>query len=220
MRRIRIWDLPTRLFHGLLLLTVSGSLLTPYLGETALPWHFCFGYATLTLLGFRLAWGLIGTQYARFASFVRSPRAIFSYMRGSSSGTEPPYPGHNPLGALSVIAMLCALIGQAATGLFSNDDIASQGPLAHLIDKALSDQISALHTAWGSKVIFALIGLHLLAVAYYQIGRRIDLVRPMITGDKVCADGAAAVVDKRPVRLRALACLLLSAALVWFAIQS
>jgi len=181
MRTIRVWDLPTRLFHWAFALVIAGALITQYVGGAAMDWHFRFGYAALALVLFRVLWGLVGPRYARFANFIRAPAAILAYCQGRPS---PGQSGHNPLGGLSVLAMLGVVLLQAGSGLFANDDIASEGPLARFIDKGLSDQISWLHAQVTGKVIYALIALHVLAIVYHRVRKHKDLVTPMITGDK------------------------------------
>jgi cytochrome b len=215
----RIWDLPTRLFHWSLVAAISGALLTQYLGGTAMVWHFRFGYATLTLVLFRIIWGFVGTRHARFANFVRKPLDVIAYIKSHAKEDHQTAhiksPGHNPLGALSVLAMLGAVLLQVGTGLFANDDIAEQGPLAKLIDKSLSDQISVLHSEIGIKLIYVLVALHIAAIAYYFVRKRVNLVHPMVSGDKPDADPAHAVEDGWPERATALACLSVSIGIVW-----
>jgi cytochrome b len=224
---VRIWDLPTRLFHWSLVLAISGAVLTQYgaafIGDTAMVWHFRCGYAALTLVLFRIVWGFVGTRHARFANFVRRPSAVLAYARTlNSTEMEAVHAakaahsaGHNPLGALSVLAMLGAVLLQAATGLFANDDIAEQGPLARLIDKSLSDQISAWHSHHGIQLVYMLVALHLLAIAYYLLRKRVNLIAPMLTGDKPHADTAHGVPDGSAEHARALACLSVCVGVVW-----
>lgn len=201
MKTIRVWDLPTRLFHWALVVIIAGAFVTHYLGEAAMDWHFRFGYAALALVLFRVLWGLMGPRYARFASFLRSPATIVAYLRGRSPGTGS---GHNPLGGLSVLAMLAVILLQAGSGLFANDDIATEGPLAHFIEKDLSDQLSWLHAQVTSKLIYGLIGLHLLAIVLHRVLKKRDLVTPMITGDQVVEGDALPANDSAPVRTAAL----------------
>ena len=218
----RIWDLPTRLFHWSLVAAISGALLTQYVGGTAMVWHFRCGYAALTLVLFRVIWGFVGTRHARFVNFVRKPSDVIAYIKAHTQGhptAATKAPGHNPLGALSVLAMLGAVLLQAGTGLFANDDIAEQGPLAKLIDKRLSDQISVLHSQIGIKLIYVLVALHIAAIAYYLVRKRVNLVHPMLHGDKPDADPAHAVEDGWPERAAALACLSVSAGIVWLLIN-
>lgn len=175
-----VWDLPVRLAHWLLALCVAGSWLTHQAGLQWFGWHRRFGYAALVLVLFRIAWGFVGTRHARFASFVRGPCAILAYLRG---GAREEAPGHNPLGALSVVAMLALLLLQAATGLFANDEIANAGPFYGWVSPTTSNRITAVHHA-NSDWLLALVGLHLVAVGWYVRVRRNPLVRAMLTGRK------------------------------------
>ena len=214
-RRIRVWDLPTRLFHWLLLACVVGSLVSVNLGGNAVGWHFRFGYAILTLLLFRLLWGFVGPRYARFASFPPSPAAAIAWMRGARAA----WPGHNPVGAFSVYAMLAALALQAVTGLFATDDIMWDGPLKAQVSNATSALLTGVHKA-NRFVVLALIALHLAAIVWYGRVRKEPLLRAMIDGDKPVAAVAGEpfpepAADGARERLLALALLGLSAVTVW-----
>jgi cytochrome b len=219
LRRVRVWDLPTRLFHWSLALCMLTAFVSAQSGGiTAQRLHYLCGYAVLVLVGFRIAWGFAGPRYARFAQFVQGPAATLVYARtllGSAApASAPGHPGHNPLGALSVLALLAACGLQSATGLFSKDDIASEGPLARYVSDALVDRFTRAHDA-GANALYVLLGLHLLAVALYRWVKRENLVLPMITGDKLLAPGdAAADAQDRPLWPRALLLLGLSLALV------
>jgi cytochrome b len=126
--KIRIWDLPTRLFHWLLVMAVIGSFMSVKLGGNAMIWHGRFGYFVLTLLFFRLIWGFVGTHHARFAQFIKSPQAILAYLKNPAET-----PGHSPIGAISVLVLLGLFLAQALAGLFASDDIAFDGPLAKYV---------------------------------------------------------------------------------------
>lgn len=214
-RRIRVWDLPTRLFHWLLVACIVGSLVSVNLGGNAVGWHFRFGYAILTLLLFRLLWGFVGPRYARFASFPPSPAAAIAWMRGARAA----WPGHNPVGAFSVYAMLAALALQAVTGLFATDDIMWDGPLKAQVSNATSALLTRVHKV-NRFVVLALIALHLVAIAWYGSVRKEPLVRAMIDGDKAVATVAGEpspepAADGARERVLALALLGLSAVAVW-----
>jgi len=215
-RKVRVWDLPTRLFHWSLAACIAGSLVAVNLGGNAVGWHFRFGYAILALLLFRLLWGFAGPRYARFASFPPSPAAALRYLHGERSAS----PGHNPLGALSVYAMLAALALQAGTGLFATDDIMWDGPLKHLVSNAASATLTRVHKI-NRFVVIALIVLHLASIAWYAFARKERLVRPMIDGDKAlgdaadCGQAATAAADGARERILALVLLCVSAAAAW-----
>lgn len=196
-QRVRVWDLPTRIFHWLLAVCVVFSFVSAKIGGAWTEWHFRSGYAILTLLVFRLLWGFAGNRNARFSSFVRGPRAVLEYVR---VGRADAGNGHNPLGGWSVIAMLAALSVQATAGLFANDAIASEGPLAKLVSASVSDRLATLHR-WGEKLLIALVGLHVGAVLYYRFASGDDRITPMLTGDR---PGGPPARDDGLLRLRAL----------------
>ena len=171
-----VWDLPLRLFHWALVISVIAAFVTAKIGGNAMIWHGRIGLAIIGLLTFRIVWGFVGSTYARFSTFVRGPQAIRSYLAGAWQGL-----GHNPLGALSVLALLGVLLIQAGTGLFANDDIAFSGYLAALVSSDQSSQITGIHFLL-EKVIMALVALHIGAIAFYGHVRKHNLVRPMING--------------------------------------
>lgn len=216
-QKFRVWDLPTRLFHWGLLACVAGAFASAKVGGDAMRWHFYFGYAILTLLIFRVLWGFLGNRYARFSSFLPNPVAALRTLKGAAA----PHLGHNPLGAFSVYALIASLTFQAVTGLFSNDDIASEGPLMVKVSKALSDQITGFHKI-NEKIIIALVLLHVAALIYYRAVKKEQLVRAMVTGDKVTSVAAVvnmAAQDSSGLRLRGLVVLVVSASVVWFLVN-
>lgn len=200
--RIRVWDLPTRLFHWLLVFLVIGLVVTSRI-DAAVEWHARMGYAVLTLLLFRLVWGLVGGRWSRFASFVYSPGSVVAYLRG-----RPAHPdhlvGHNPLGAASVFAMLAVLLVQATTGLFTDDEIAFTGPLNRLVSSETGLSLTSWHRGWGEWLIIGLVALHVVAVLWYVFRKRQALVRPMIAGDKEVAAPTASSRDDAVSRITAL----------------
>lgn len=177
--KIKVWDLPLRLFHWLLAASVLSVIVTGELGGNLIDWHGRIGVLVLGLLIFRLIWGFIGSTHARFASFFPTPSKIAAYLKGQWQGI-----GHNPLGALSAIALLGVLAALVGTGLFANDDIAFQGPLYSLIDKSLSDKLSSLH-AVSFDALIVLLPMHLAAIVYYARVKKHNLVGPMLTGKKI-----------------------------------
>jgi len=211
--RVRIWDLPTRLFHWSLVVLVTISVVTAKLGGLWLDWHMRSGYAILTLLVFRLLWGVAGSRYARLSHFVRGPRTILEYLRGQHEG---PHVGHNPLGALSVLAILALLLLQGITGLFANDGSFTEGPLAKLVSNPTSNQLSTLHR-WGELAVYAMVALHLAAVLYYLLLRRDNLIGPMFSGDRLGVDAKPAF-DGPALWLRAAVMLAISAGLTAYVV--
>ena len=176
--RIHLWDLPLRLFHWLLVLAVTVALITAQLGGAWMALHGKAGLSIVGLLVFRLVWGVIGSAHARFLSFLPTPSSLKAYLGGRWRGV-----GHNPLGALSVIALLGLLAAQATTGLFSNDDISFSGPLFALVDETLAGRLTGLHKQF-SNVLWGLLALHVAAIAFYAVFKRDNLVKPMVTGWK------------------------------------
>jgi cytochrome b len=208
-RQTRIWDLPTRLFHWSLAAGVAGSIVSIKAG--AIDWHMRFGYAVLALALFRLLWGFAGSRYALFSHFVRGPGDVLAYIGGRLKHVG----GHNPLGALSVLALLLLLLAQASAGLFANDGSFSEGPLAKLISGSLSNRISTLHR-WAEWAIYALVLLHLAAVVFYTTFKSEPLVGAMLHGDRELDVPPAQ--DDRALRLRGLVVFLLAAALTWYVV--
>ncbi|MGA1382589.1 MAG: cytochrome b/b6 domain-containing protein [Burkholderiaceae bacterium] len=179
--KVRVWDLPTRLFHWLLLAGVTTSFITVKLGGNAMIWHGRAGTFVLSLLVFRVLWGFIGSPTARFANFVKGPKAIWLYLRGVSP--KHLTLGHNPLGALSVVALLGLFLFQALTGLGTSDDIFFDGPLVQTLSSDTVSLLTSLHKST-EPFLLGLIALHLAAIAFYRLVKKTNLVRPMITGAK------------------------------------
>jgi cytochrome b len=182
-RVILVWDLPTRLFHWLLAIFVIISFLTGNIGGNAMQYHEWSGFTILVLILFRMIWGFVGSRESRFVTFVKSPSAVARYSVTLLQKDSPRCLGHNPLGGWSIIAMLFALWVQAATGLFANDDIATEGPLYPWLSKATSDALTRIHRL-NQEVIIALVSIHVLAVLFYFFYKRENLVVPMVTGVK------------------------------------
>lgn len=180
-RTTLVWDVPLRLFHWLLAISVAGALITTQLGW--MTWHGRFGLSVLGLLTFRLVWGLVGSTHARFWNFITGPAKLVAYLRGDYRPV-----GHNPLGALSVIAILLVLGFQATSGLFATDDIAYSGPLRQAVNSATSTWLTGWHMRmeW---VIYGLVALHIAAVLFHVLVRRETLIRPMFTGRKPMTSG-------------------------------
>jgi cytochrome b len=209
--RIRLWDLPVRIFHWSLVIAVLVAFVTAKLGGDWMDWHGCAGLAIVGLVTFRLVWGIVGSTHARFLSFAPTPARLRAYLTGRWHGI-----GHNPLGALSVFGLLGLLAVQAGTGLFSNDDIAFDGPLSDLVEKARSDSLTGLHHQL-SDVLLVLLGLHVLAIAFYLVVKKHNLIKPMVTGWKHAQGRVASVPKTRGGSPLGLAIALLVAAAVTYA---
>jgi cytochrome b len=215
---VRVWDLPTRSFHWLLALCVVASVISARLGGNAMVWHFWLGYGAFTLLAFRLLWGLVGGHWSRFATFAYAPTTTWRYLRGRSRDHEHHDVGHSPLGAFSVFGLIALLVAQVGTGLFADDEIASTGPLVRFVSEATSHALSRWHKGPGQWLIVALVTLHIGAILYYQLRKKRDLLRPMLTGDKRLTVAAPASVDNARSRTLALALLLACAGMAaWVA---
>lgn len=204
---VRVWDLPTRVFHWLLAMGVVALVVTGHVGGAQMEWHARLGYAVLTLLLFRLAWGVVGGHWSRFASFVAGPSRIAAYLRGQEHPAR--LLGHNPLGALSVLAMIALLLVQVATGLVGDDEIAFTGPLNKFVSTATGLAATSYHKRVGQWLIVALVCLHVGAVLFYLWSRGENLLRPMLHGDKTVP--APAVASRDDARSRTIAAALLLA---------
>ena len=209
---VRVWDAPTRLFHWALAACFIGLIVTRQMGGGAMVWHFRLGYSVLSLLLFRLVWGLLGGHWSRFATFLLGPKAIWRYLRGQ--GLPQHEVGHNPLGALSVVAMLVFLALQVTTGLMSDDEIANAGPLTQFVSSAWVSDATYYHKAIGKLILLGLVALHLSAIAFYFFGKKENLVKPMITGDKTLAFAAPSARDSGSERSRAALIFLVCVGLV------
>ena len=203
--KTRIWDLPTRLFHLLLALCVLGLVITGDNGDFAMAVHFYLGYTVLTLVFFRIIWGVIGGHWSRFATFIPSPSALLSYLRNFKRPDAKPSIGHNPLGAISVFVFLIVLLLQGLTGLMSDDDVSISGPWTALVPNAWVEFATEYHTEIGFPLILVLIGVHIAAVLYHLHAKKQNLILPMINGDKLATPNTPASRDSLQTRLVALA---------------
>jgi len=205
MTPVRIWDLPTRLFHWLLVLCVVGLVITGNIGGNAMVWHFRFGYAVLTLLLFRLVWGLVGGHWSRWVQFPLAPAQVIQYLRGHIPAQG--WAGHNPLGSWSVLFMLGWLLLQVSTGLVSDDEIANAGPLTTLVSGATVSAATAWHKGAGKLILLVLVLVHIAAIVWYKARKGQALMPPMVHGDKSLPSSVPSSADG--LRQRALAFVLL-----------
>ena len=211
MVRLRVWDPWVRLVHW------GVALLLPFSWWTAetsrYDLHFLSGYAILTLVLFRLAWGVVGSETARFARFVKGPKAVFAHLahlRDRQVGADV---GHNAAGAVMVLVLLGLLLTQALSGLFADDLIFTRGPLARRVDEAWSTLATSVHL----RVFWAILGcavLHVLAVVAYRVWAGRKLVKPMLTGAMEAPAGTRA--PPMGSNLLALALLAAAAGFVWW----
>jgi cytochrome b len=204
----RVWDLPVRIVHWLLVAALVGAYATHKGGVAYFRYHAWCGYAVVVLSAFRILWGFVGTRHARFTSFVRGPRATLRYLRDSIRERHPVHAGHNPLGAWMVVFLLATLFAQGATGMFANDEIFSTGPLYGYVNDATSLALTSWHRRIFDWILIAVL-VHVAAVIAHRVLARQDLIGPMFSGRK-----PAAVVGEHEVITSSrlwLAALLLSA---------
>jgi len=191
---IIVWDLSLRIFHWVLVLLVISQIITVTIGGNAMEYHALGGYTILTLVLFRIMWGFAGGTHARFSDFLRGPATLVRYAQMLFKGTAATHRGHNPLGGWSVVLMLGSLLLQATTGLFANDDVMMEGPLAKHVSGDASAVFTAIHEI-NAGILLTLISLHILAVLFYLFRRKQDLIGPMFTGRKPIE-----LADARPPR--------------------
>lgn len=213
MHIVRVWDLPTRLFHWLLAILVVAMVVTAKVGGNWMEWHLRLGHLVLALLVFRLAWGFLGGHWSRFASFVYAPSSVMRYLRGEAPAQHQV--GHSPLGALSVFALLGVLLLQVTTGLMSDDEISFAGPLTRFVSADTVGAATSFHKDVGQWLVLGLVLLHVAAILVYQWVKRQNLVGPMVGGDKTLAEAQPSSNDGIGHRLLALVLAALSAAGAW-----
>ena len=210
--RVRVWDLPTRVFHWTLAASLVGLAATGYAGGAWMEWHARLGSAVLTLLLFRLVWGVVGGRWSRFRTFLPTPSALFAYVAGK--GTPEQAAGHSPLGALSVFAMLGVLALQVGTGLVSDDGGGYVGPLNALVSSSAGLGATLLHKQVGQWLLAGLVLLHVVAIVFYRVVRRRKLVAAMVDGDKLLEYRVAPARDDAASRIRAAGVLCICIVLV------
>ncbi len=180
-RTVLVWDLPTRLFHWLTVVLVLAAYVTERLNW--MDWHVRAGTALLALLLFRLAWGVLGSDTARFAGFLTGPRAAVQHLAHVFRREPDTQIGHNPAGGWMVLLLLALLLGEVLTGIVSNNDVADEGPLTELMPAWLANGIDDLHALLWDALLVA-VALHLAAIAVYAVAKGHHLLRPMLTGRK------------------------------------
>ncbi|TXL74015.1 cytochrome B [Vineibacter terrae] len=213
---VRIWDLPTRLFKWALVVLVVFQVLSGSLGW--FKWHFWSGYAILTLLIFRVLWGVVGSTTSRFSHFVRGPLAGLSHIRDLLGAGAAREVGHNAVGGWMVIMLILALLVQVGSGLFTTDDIAVDGPLVAIAGESWVKSMTSLHKRW-IVLLYVLVGLHVLAAVLYLVVKKQNLIAAMITGrkrrDDVAPLGAPVPKVRFASNVLALVCLVAAAAIVY-----
>jgi cytochrome b len=221
-RDVRVWDLPTRLFHWALVVLIALQFATADFELLSMEWHYRFGYATLALIVFRVAWGFVGSQTSRFADFVRGPATVAHYLRdlfssAPSASNPAAHIGHNALGGWSVLAMLACVLALAGSGLFASDGIDEDGPFVDFVSTATVKLMTRVHHL-GETVLLVLIALHIAAVLLYWLIKHDNLLSPMLNGRKRIGGTARApsfVSAWRGLMVLALACAAVAA--LWWA---
>ena len=216
LKRTRVWDLPTRVFHWVLALSVVGSVVTAKIGGSAMVWHFRLGMLVLSLIAFRVLWGLVGGRWSRFASFIYAPATVWRYLRGGVRPADNLDVGHNPLGSFSVFALLGILGLQLSTGLVADDEIANLGPLNRFVSSDTVSLATGWHKTWGQWLLLALVALHVAAILFYLWKKRQNLIKPMLSGDKILPTGTPASADGLAQRAMALLLWLACMAGAWW----
>ena len=212
-QRVLVWDLPVRISHWGFALAVSGSFITQWIGVAAFPLHVYCGYAVLILVAFRIVWGVVGPAHARFADFVRGPRAVFASLAALRHRVQARSAGHTPAGGWMIVTLLALLGLQAGSGLVANDSISETGPLFGYLSQDTSDAVSDWHRLM-SNLILAAVGVHVAAALYYRYVLALDLIGPLVTGRKRGVPAASAIADQR-IGLALVIVLVLASLLAW-----
>lgn len=201
LNKVRVWDLPTRIFHWSLVLGIIGLAASGLIGGNAMVWHFRFGYCVLSLLLFRIIWGFVGGRWSRFGAFIYAPQSVVNYLKGH--GKPEHSVGHTPIGAASVFALLAVLLAQLGSGLLSDDEIAFAGPLTRFVSNATVSLTTNYHKNIGKWLLLALVVLHIAAIVFY-LWRKHNLVGAMLHGDKELVTQVPSSRDDTVSRLAAL----------------
>jgi cytochrome b len=206
-RPVRVWDLPMRLFHWLVVVLVAAAYVT-WRGNW-MDWHAWIGEAVLALVFWRLLWGFFGSDTARFSNFLAAPRLALQHLAQIRQREPDREPGHNPAGGWMVLLLLALLLGETLTGVYVGNDVADEGPLTELTPAPIANLITALHRQLWQALLAAVV-LHLLAIFAYFALKRHNLLLPMVTGRKRLPAGVAS--PRMASLARALAALLCAAA--------
>ena len=218
LQTVKVWDLPTRLFHWILVMLMIAQWLTAE-NDSTIQYHIWGGYTVLVLVLFRVIWGFAGSDTARFRDFIRGPGAALAYVKALLRGETPLYLGHNPMGGWSIVAMLVLLLIQAGTGLFANDDITTEGPLYGWVSKGTSDWLTTIHK-FNFNLLLLVIAVHISAVLFYLFVKRENLIHPMLSGRKHLPTDLAGPAAPRIVNpWLGLVVLAVAIAVVWLLVR-
>ncbi|HEU5134157.1 MAG TPA: cytochrome b/b6 domain-containing protein [Steroidobacteraceae bacterium] len=213
--RIRIWDLPTRLFHWMLVALIATLWVSAI--RSWMTVHYVCGVAALVLVSFRIMWGFLGSTTARFAHFAASPGRVFAYLRALRRGDDSPHAGHNPAGGWMVLTFLLLILAQAALGLFANDEFDFKGPLAEFISGKRSNLLTRVHVFLFDAILVC-IWVHVCAISFYALVKRDNLIGPMLHGTKLPARVPSELHLKFASTARALLVLVAVAGVIVFAV--
>lgn len=185
-----VWDLPTRLFHWILVILLVSQWATAELGNEYMEWHFYLGYAILGLITFRILWGFFGSRYARFSNFLKGPSAVLQYTRTLNQPDAPRSIGHNAVGGWFVVSVLLLVLAQAISGLFADDDMFYSGPYATSVSNEIQDIMQWIHHNVFN-LLMALSLVHILTIVWYKWKLKSNLLPAMIHGKKSVSDSQA-----------------------------
>lgn len=178
---VKIWDLPTRLFHWTLVLGMGFMWLSAELGGLWMDWHLSVGIFMLALIIFRIIWGFVGSDTDRFTLFVHAPAKAIQHIKELKAGGTAYYAGHNPLGAWMVVFLLVGVLLQALSGLFVSDDILVEGPLYGLVSESTAGAMTSFHHLWFNILLLAAL-VHILTIGFYKIRKQTNLIKAMVSG--------------------------------------
>jgi cytochrome b len=205
---VKVWDLPTRLFHAALVFLIVAAFVTVKLGDDLMRLHAQIGLSILSLIVFRLCWGFFGGHWSQFKHFTLHPRHVIAYLKENSFNSQS-YPGHNPLGSWSSILMIFALAIQALSGLCSDDEILFNGPLTPYLNSTQIEWASFYHSEVGQILLITLVATHIFAIVFYKFKLKQDLITPMLSGNKISVASFTPSKDNLKTRWFALAIFLL-----------
>ncbi|MGV2872233.1 cytochrome b/b6 domain-containing protein [Colwellia sp. E150_009] len=213
-KKLFVWDLPVRLFHWLLLISLLSAWYTSNGERDLIDYHLKIGYFTLGLIIFRIMWGIFGTQYAKFSQFFPTKAKLLSYLNKSKQNQVDTTVGHNPLGGLMIILMLLLILSQAISGLFMNDDVFTTGPYYESVNSSIQKFMSLIHHNVFDIILFVSV-VHIGAIFYYLFAKKINLIVPMFTGYKSTDNNEASSIKSSKLLLALVIIFLIVVFLYW-----
>ena len=212
--KLLVWDLPVRLFHWLLVISLFSAWYTSDGERGLIEYHLQIGYFILGLITFRIVWGVFGTKYARFSQFIPNKQDLIYYLQNFKQEKNYSAVGHNPLGGLMVVLMMALILSQAVSGLFMNDDVFTTGPYYESVSKSIQNYMSFIHRRFFDLII-VVSTLHISAIVYYLIAKKINLIVPMITGYKSSANNKDIGINSSKMLLAITIIILIVVFLYW-----